>query len=288
MTAWAKGSRLMVMDAASELRSLKRGLKALSLLNQNEAINVSQLAVLLDLPRTTAERILMTLVGEGYVHRIPHDKRYRLTPQVLTLASGFNDQSWVTYVANSYLFDVTQQIGWPLAICVPDGDRITVRLATDPTTSLWLMRRRVGYGLPIMNSSAGLVYLASLAPEALEAALERLRRSERPVNRDRANDTETLDAWLAAARAQGFAFNPKGEWREGSISVPIAVDGAVNTMLVMTYMSRVVTRAHVAEAFAPQLLSLAATIGRETEARMALGPQPAAAGAIPDEAEGDD
>ena len=82
------------MDSDQELKSLKRGLKAMTLINTAGSITISELSRALDLPRTTAERVLMTLLSEGYVARDPQTKRYFLTTRVRGLSHGFVYNFW--------------------------------------------------------------------------------------------------------------------------------------------------------------------------------------------------
>ncbi len=81
------------MSSTLQLSSLKRGLRALSLLNARGTLSASELAGELQLPRTTARRVLDTLVGEGYAEKVPGGHQYRLTPMVGMLSSGFSDES---------------------------------------------------------------------------------------------------------------------------------------------------------------------------------------------------
>ena len=53
------------MASRDNLSSLKRGLRALSLLNLREVLTATELAKELGLPRTTARRVLDTLIDAG-------------------------------------------------------------------------------------------------------------------------------------------------------------------------------------------------------------------------------
>jgi IclR family mhp operon transcriptional activator len=266
------------MDTEQELRSLKRGLQVLSLLNQIEAVGISELARRLDLPRTTAERILLTLASEGYVERPPNDKRFRLSAKVCSLASGFFVDDWVAHIATPLLFDVTRQIGWPLAIATPVSDRMVLRLTTDSATCLWLNRRRVGVETPMLASSSGLMYLASAGAAERNQLLQVLRASPMAINRERAADAMFLSAYVDPATTQGYAIQPPpNNMPERSISVPIELDGRVVAILLLIYMPRAIKDSRVLRDYLPVLRDLAARIGAQaTEARQ-HEPEPSAA-----------
>jgi len=255
------------MKADQELRSLKRGLRVLALLNQTETISIIELARNLDLPRTTAERILLTLVAEGYVQRVPDAKRYRLNGKVCSLSGGFSEDCWIVQSATPLLFKVTEQIGWPLAIATPSGDRMTLRTTTDPATSLWLNRRRIGAEIPILNSSSGLVAYA-FSPTSEQTVMRHiLSLSSDPYNRER-SDAQTLDMLVQPVRENGFAFQPPPNNNpEQSISFPIFVAGKYVASLLMIYMTRSMSSATVIERYAPHLRVIARQIGHAAEAR---------------------
>ncbi len=250
------------MKEDQELRSLKRGLKVLALLNQTETVSITELARIMDLPRTTAERIMLTLVAEGYVRRVPDDKRYRLSAKVCALSGGFSDDCWIIEAAMPILHRVTQQIGWPLAIATPAGDHMVLRATTDPATSLWLSRRRVGAEIAMLNSSSGLVAFAHAAPGRQEAMRQMLAESADPFNRERAGNLRMLEMLAEPVRQNGFAFQPPPNNNpEQSIAFPVFVGGRYVASLLMIYMTRALTGAMVVERFAPQLRRLADRIG---------------------------
>lgn len=255
------------MKADQELRSLKRGLTVLALLNQTETVSITELARKLVLPRTTAERIMLTLLAEGYVQRVPDVKRYRLSPKVCSLSGGFSDDCWIVQAATPILLRVTEQIGWPLAIATPSGDRMVLRATTDPKTSLWLSRRRVGAEIAMLNSSSGLVAYTFASDAAQETMRQMLALSSDPYNRERAGNARTLEMLSEPVRLNGFAFQPPPNNNpEQSIAVPIFVGGKYVASLLMIYITRALSSVTVIEKFAPHLALLADRIGHAAEA----------------------
>jgi IclR family mhp operon transcriptional activator len=256
------------MKADQELRSLKRGLRVLALLNQTENVSITELARHLALPRTTAERVLLTLLAEGYVQRVPDDKRYRLSAKVCSLAGGFSEDCWVVQVATPLLFRITEAIGWPLAIATASGDRMVLRSTTDGATSLWLNRRRVGAETPLLNSSSGLVAYAFAPESEREAARDLCLASANAWNRRRAADERGLELLIEPVRVNGFAFQPPpNNHPEHSIAFPIFVGGRYVASLLMIFMTRGMTCAKVIERYATHLRALAARIGDAAAAR---------------------
>jgi len=259
------------MNANQELRSLKRGLSVLALLNQTENVSITELARHLKLPRTTAERVLLTLLAEGYVQRVPDDKRYRLSSKVCSLSGGFSEDCWIVQTATPLLFHVTERIGWPLAIATPSADRMVLRTTTDPATSLWLSRRRVGAETPMLNSSSGLVAYAFGASVERSMWRELLLTSSDRYNRERAQNERALDLLIQPVINNGFAFQPPPNNRpEQSLSVPIFSRGKYVGSLLMIYMVQAMSSLTVIERYAPHLKKLADIIGDAADKRIEI------------------
>nr|WP_281127285.1 helix-turn-helix domain-containing protein [Sphingomonas sp. AR_OL41] len=242
------------------MKSLKRGLKAMMLINRQGSLAISELSRTLELPRTTAERVLMTLLAEGFVDRDPQTKRFFLTERVRALSGGYSDDSWIAHVAAPMLFDVTREIGWPLCIATSVGEYMRLRLTTDPATSLSLHRRHIGSEIAMAVSSSGIVNLAFLDPEQQRIMLEILRNSDDPAQ-EAARDRNRMDYAIAQARQQGYSFG-LDLGRERSVSVPIMGQGQIKAVLLMVFMSRGLSHEQVVERFVPQLQTMAMDIER--------------------------
>ena len=246
------------MDSDQELKSLKRGLRAMTLINRAGSVTISELSRALDLPRTTAERVLMTLLAEGFCDRDSVTKRYFLTTRVRALSHGFGEDGWITHVATPMLFKVTAEIGWPLCIATPVGEYMSLRLTTDPATSLHLHRRHIGSEIGMAHSSSGVIHLAFLEPEQQRIMLDILRNSNDP-SQIVAQDSERIAFAIAEAKANGYSFG-LDYGRERSVSVPIMAHGHITAVLLMVFMAAGLTNEQVVTEFVPRLKHMAAEI----------------------------
>jgi len=246
------------VDADQELKSLKRGLKAMLLINREGSLAISEMSRSLGLPRTTAERVLMTLLSEGFVDRDPKTKRFFLTDRVRALSGGYSDESWIAHVATPLLFEMTGEIGWPLCIATAVGEKMRLRVTTDPATSLSLHRRHIGSEIGMAFSSSGIVHLAFLNAEQQRIMLDMLRNSDDP-EQVAACDGQRLDYALEHAHRDGYSFG-LDLGRERSVSVPIFHGAHVKAVLLMVFMARGLTHEQVIEKFVPRLKGMAAKI----------------------------
>ena len=70
----------------SRVQSIERAFAVLAAL-AGGPIGVTEVAQRAALPKSTAARLLSSLVREGAVEQVPGDSRYRLGPQIVTLAA---------------------------------------------------------------------------------------------------------------------------------------------------------------------------------------------------------
>jgi len=245
--------------ARDNLSSLKRGLRALSLLNLREVLTATELAKELGLPRTTARRVLDTLVQEGYADKVTRDHKYRLTPMVNVLSSGFSDESWIAHVAEPLLSKKTIEIGWPLVVATPSGDQMMVRVSTDRLTPLALDHFGVGFKTPMVHGTSGHVMLAFMSQQHRELTLQVIRSSTDP-KQALAREDARIRSLVNAVRAQGYAHIIYKEYPEASVGVPIFLNGVARACLLMGYVKAAIKPAQIVEKYVPQLKSLSAAI----------------------------
>lgn len=248
------------MNEDQELKSLKRGLKAITLINRTGSITISELSRSLNLPRTTAERVLMTLLAEKFVERDPQSKRYFLTTRVRALSHGFGDEGWIAHVATPLLFETTRTIGWPLCIATAAGEYMSLRVTSDPVTSLRLHRRHIGSEIAMSIGSSGIMHLASLGDEERRIMLEILSQSSDP-NQVYRQDPQRVVFAIAEAQAKGYSFG-LDHGRERSVSVPIMAQGHITAVLLMVFMAAGLRNEQVVKDYVPRLKDMARDIER--------------------------
>ena len=248
------------MKEDQELKSLKRGLKAITLINRTGSMTISELSRSLSLPRTTAERVLMTLLSEGFVERDAQTKRYFLTARVRALSHGFGDESWIAHVATPMLFETTRAIGWPLCIATPAGEYMSLRVTSDPVTSLRLHRRHIGTEIAMSLGSSGIAHLASLGEEERRIMLKILSESSDP-NQTYAHDQARVEFAIAETQEKGYSFG-LDYGRERSVSVPIMAHGHITAVLLMVFMAAGLSNEQVITDYVPRLKAMARDIER--------------------------
>jgi IclR family mhp operon transcriptional activator len=234
-------------------RSLGRGLKMLAILNTGGEHRVASLARAVKLPRSTAFRILCTLVEEGYVWRDTATDIYHPTAMVRALSDGFDGTARLVQAAQPLVTALGKELIWPVNLATLSGTSVLLRQTTDAMSPLAVVRYSAGYRAPLLDRASGLVLLAfSDRPQSqmLLDLLYRLDAPERP-NIDRA-DAERL---IVEVRSLGFSCveRPGESSERSSLSVPVRVGGDTLAALSVRFARSAVSQAVIMERFLPAL-----------------------------------
>jgi len=203
--------------------------------------------------------VLDTLVEEGYAEKVAREHKYRLTPMVSMLSSGFSDESWIAHVAEPLLAQKTIDIGWPLVVATPNSDQMMVRVSTDRLTPLALDHFSVGFKTPMLHGTSGHVMLAFMSPPHRDLTLQVLRNSPDP-KQALAREDARIRAMLKVVRAQGYAHIIYKEYPEASVGVPIFLNGVARACLLMGYVKAAIRPTQIVDKYVPQLKVLSQEI----------------------------
>ena len=202
----------------SSIQSVKRAFDVLGSLGDGP-LGVTEVADRAGLPKSTAARVLATLVGEGAVEQVPGDTSYRLGPRLITLAAGFSLTRSLGAIARPMLIDLAESSGEAAGLAMPDGDLVHYIDQVD-TVQPVLVRDWTGARIPLHAVSSGQVLLAFRTPAAIERFLE--RPMERFTDRT-LTEAEAVRDRLREVRRQGYIW-AMDEFETGisSIAAPIA------------------------------------------------------------------
>jgi DNA-binding IclR family transcriptional regulator len=205
----------------SSVQSIRRAFDVLGTLGDGP-LGVTEVADRAGLPKSTAARLLATLVGEGAVEQVPGDTSYRLGPRLITLSGGFSLARSLAAIARPMLIDLAEVSSEAAGLAMPDGDLVHYVDQVD-TVHPVLVRDWTGVRAPLHAVSSGQVLLAFRTPAAIERYLE--RPMERFTDRTLA-DADSVRERLREIRRQGYTWAME-EFEVGtsSVAAPIA-DGS--------------------------------------------------------------
>jgi len=160
------------MSEKNYIAALARGLSVMRAFgHQRDRLTLAELSKLVDLPRATVRRCLITLSTLGYVES--SGKYFRLSPQVLTLSQAYFSSSSLPRITQSYIEQISETVGESCSVSVLTGDEV-VYVARSARKRKASLHRDVGVNLPAYCTSMGRVLLSNLTPEELDGYFSRV------------------------------------------------------------------------------------------------------------------
>lgn len=250
--------------ARNELGSLHKGLKALQVLNRNKAMTARQLAIEMGLSRTSARRILDTLVSAGLIDKVDCELEYRLAPAAADLSSGLSEEHILSHVAAPLLYDATETIGWMLSlVTVSDGDMV-LQVSTQKKAPYAITYFRQGERVPITASKAGRLATAYMVDSERETLIARMSDTER----DHINQLLCTPGEAASFRSRGFYHPISHDGRESHLYVPIFMGDRVPACLIMRYLVSAMPYSQIEANYVTVMQDLSARITARAIAEM--------------------
>ena len=198
--------------------ALAKGLSVMEILAAHPSgLTLTATAEKVGMDRAGARRLLITLEAEGYA--ILEDRRYRLSPKLITLARNLISSTPLWTHAETHMREASATLGESCSAAVLAGHDI-VYVARVAGRAIMTVSLDVGSRLPAWCTSMGRVLLAD-QPETVRAALiaeaELTPRTPKTVK-----DRDALAREIALAGAQGYAIiDEELEMGLRTIAVPV-------------------------------------------------------------------
>ncbi|WP_138468769.1 IclR family transcriptional regulator [Poseidonocella sp. HB161398] len=243
-------------------QTLVRGLDILRLVGEGTE-SASGIAAALGVPRSTAQRLLASLLAEGYLRKVAR-RGYVLGPQLIHLGARARDQQPVLALAAPVLRRLAAATGDTVHLGVPEGDEVLYLDKVAGTRGLE-MRSRPGQRMPLAFTGLGKAMLVDLDAEALCGLYGRSARvqSDRP-GRVPPRPWEAFRDDIALVRRRGCSFDlEENEIGIRCIGAPVRdTGGGVVAGLSVASAAPFLPESRMAE-LAPLVLAHAAEISRE-------------------------
>ena len=149
------------------VQSIRRAFGVLRAL-ANGPLGVSEVAKASRIPKSTAARLLATLAAEGAVEQVPGERRYRLGPDLLSIAQGLGEAWDIIAIARPTLVELAAELGEAAGVSVRDGWTVQyVDQVEPPEPNQVQVRDWTGTRAPLHAVSSGQIFLAQLAAPML-------------------------------------------------------------------------------------------------------------------------
>jgi len=202
----------------SRVQSIERAFAVLGALSDGP-IGVTEVADRVELPKSTAARLLASLAREGVVEQVPGETRYRLGPRLVTLAARIRPTRSLAALARPSLEELAETVGEAAGLSVRDSDLVPyVEQVGSPNPVS--VRDWTGSRIPLHAVSSGQVLLAYAPATFVQRYLGR------PMEAFTERTLVTADALLERMRTirrDGYTWALE-EFDEGisSLAAPVA------------------------------------------------------------------
>lgn len=201
------------------MQAVLTAFQVLEHVSRHQPVGVSELARGMNMPKSTAQRMLKTLQAAGWIRsRSSGDPRWILTPRVLSLGARVGDAEALRVVAAEPMRVLGQATGETVHLVVPDGLEV-VLLAKVPSIHAVQPMSFVGNRSPIHATSSGKAILAMMSDRERTALLGEQQRQLTP---NTLTTRRELEEEFERIRQRGWASN-REEYQLGISSVGAAI-----------------------------------------------------------------
>ena len=206
------------MSRSSSIQSVERAFAVLRALNPGgQAVSLATITDTTGLPKSTASRLLSTMVGIGVVERIS-EVGYVVGRELRAIAHPGVGPSELVGVSATYLRDLVHDIGEDAALSVPDGNHglyiDQIQKSRPVQVQNWTGERFEHH-----TTAAGFVFLAARDDEDLDMYLAGPLAKSSPVTE---TDPARLRELIQMTRTNGYAWSFE-IWAEGvnGVAAPV-------------------------------------------------------------------
>jgi DNA-binding IclR family transcriptional regulator len=207
------------------IASVDNALRIAAMLQLEGPLTVTEVAERLGVAASTAHRLLAMLVYRDFAVQ-DADRSYRVGPVLELAAHSQSAASRLRAAALPHLRRLVDLLDESANLTVRTGDTARFVASVESSQSLRVGSRE-GMVFPAHRTTAGLLLLAELSPEQLEALYAAGRYDDRPDDRPH---LAALRTDLARVRRNGFAVN-QGRSERGVVAVGVPVHGPEGEVL---------------------------------------------------------
>ncbi len=186
------------------MQLVDRALKSLVIISREpQGISVSELSQKLEIPASSAHRVLNSLKDNHFVIQDEETKKYHISYKIFTLCSAVKEQDSLVALSRPFMRRLSQEIQKTAVLCVMSGDKLlNLDCVENRDASIYMVK--TGKEMPLYSTSAGRVFAAYMPQERAMKIFEKtVRRQETPYTK---TDLKELLDELQRIRSQGYAI----------------------------------------------------------------------------------
>jgi IclR family acetate operon transcriptional repressor len=184
--------------------SVDNALRLLLLFRGSPTVRVSDVADHLQVARSTAHRLLMTLVARGFAIQDSPSRVYRPGPQLMEVGLAALASLDIRGRARPHLEALAEETGETASLLIPEQGNVRFVDSIESRNAV-RVASRFGMSLPAHATSGGKAILAWLEPAEFDALYPNDELSR--VTNSTLSSRADLVAEMAEIRVRGYAFN---------------------------------------------------------------------------------
>lgn len=189
---------------------------------ERRALNLAEIAALVGVTKSSAQRCTHTLERLGLLTRDLHLRRWVLTPRTLSLANAYLSGHPLVEQATMHLVDLNQSTGESVSLSEPD-DTEMVFVARFPSHKRFFWHMPVGRRLPMYCTASGRAFLSALPAADMTRVIR--RSTLRRFTPQTLVDADLIFEQIEAARKAGYAWSDQECYRgDVTIAAPVLGD----------------------------------------------------------------
>lgn len=216
-------------DSRTGVQVIARAAAVLRALEQNpDGLSLGDISRLVELPRSTIQRIIDALGAEQLVMTSSTAGRIRLGPAILSLAGATKFE--LAEIARDVLVDLSRRSRETVDLSVIDQNK-AVFIDQVPGSQRLRAVSAVGVSFPLHACAPGKAMLAAMSPETYARIKRKLRLTE--VSPRTITSWDALERELAVIRDRGFAIDHE-ENSLGISAVSVAVEAPTKELVAVS------------------------------------------------------
>lgn len=200
------------MKEVNTVKSVDRALEVLNILqSEPQGIGVTRLSEKLGVSKSTAHRLLMSLLNKNFVHQDAENQRYYLGLRLMELGQTVTDQLDIRQLASPFLHRLVGETGETAHLVIRDKSEIVYIDKIENSTTI-RMFSNIGKRAPMHCTGVGKAILAFLPEERIHWVID--QRGLPRFTDTTITDREELLAHLKEIRSRGYSIDDE-EHEEG-------------------------------------------------------------------------
>ncbi len=211
-------------DAVSynEISPTQRAFEIVEIIAKAGSASIVEIIAAMNMPRTTAHRIVNNLEEQGYIYRVRARGRYVVAPRLVRLAG---DTLWAASTlspAHAVLTEIARLATGTSSLAILQMGEVAY-IDSAVADSPLMLKFQTGQRAPLYCVSSGKVFLANMDRKILDRYLA--TGPWEPVTRSTIVDAQRLLVEVEATRTRGYAL-AESEFVDGVVGAAVPVAGA--------------------------------------------------------------